>query len=240
MTLTIGHTEVPYQVEKNRGRGISLRFREESAVLLIRTPSGKLDQHAQEFIQDKQKWILKHYDNKRAYASRRQQFRDQIRQGRIPYLGVMTEIVFLRGKQRRVKLVDGNIQLVLKAEDPDHLSLSYLYAGLRALAKDYLVQRTLDLAKYTESRVNQIRVKDQKSKWGSCSGKSNINLNWHLILLNPSLIDYVIIHELMHLREMNHSKRFWGWVEHFYPDYKLAEKELKQMGWLIGIMKVLS
>lgn len=237
MTLSIGHTEIPYRVEKTRGRGISLRFRDQDDALIIRTPTGKLDSQTMNFVEQKHAWILKNYQRKHASGEKRRLFQDQIRQGSIPYMGKPVKIVFEQGKQRRVRLAEGNIHLVLRPEDPEHLRLPYLYAGMRALAKDHLTQRTRDLARQTDSRVNQIRVKDQKSKWGSCSGKSNINLNWHLILLNPSLIDYVIIHELMHLREMNHSKRFWGWVEHFYPNYKEAEHELKQLGWLIGSLK---
>ena len=80
-------------------------------------------------------------------------------------------------------------------------------------------------------------MKDLSSKWGSCSSLQNINLNWQLIFLEESLIDYVIIHELMHLREMNHSPRFWNWVGKYYPDYKKARKLLKDRQWLIGILK---
>ncbi|MBX3102987.1 MAG: M48 family metallopeptidase, partial [Bacteroidetes bacterium] len=71
--------------------------------------------------------------------------------------------------------------------------------------------------------------------WGSCSSKRNINLNWHLILMDKAVIDYVIIHELMHLREMNHSARFWAHVSTYFPDYRKAIAILKQEQWKIGL-----
>nr|MBP6639188.1 M48 family metallopeptidase [Bacteroidia bacterium] len=79
-------------------------------------------------------------------------------------------------------------------------------------------------------------VKELKSKWGSCSTLRNINLNWQLVLLSEGLIDYVIVHELMHLHEMNHSPRFWNWVGKYFPDYKRAKAQLKEEQWMVGIL----
>lgn len=77
-------------------------------------------------------------------------------------------------------------------------------------------------------RANQIHIKDQKTRWGSCSSKGNINLNWRLILAPQEVMDYVIIHELCHLKEMNHSKAFWELVEQICPDYRERKKWLKE------------
>jgi predicted metal-dependent hydrolase len=66
----------------------------------------------------------------------------------------------------------------------------------------------------------QFRIKEQKTRWGSCSGKANLNFNWKLILAPEETLNYVVVHELSHLKEMNHSKRFWDEVEKWMPDYK--------------------
>lgn len=76
--------------------------------------------------------------------------------------------------------------------------------------------------------ANGLRIKDQKTRWGSCSSKGNINLNWRLILAPQEVMDYVIIHELCHLKEMNHSKAFWDLVEAHCPDYKKQKQWLKE------------
>jgi len=73
----------------------------------------------------------------------------------------------------------------------------------------------------------RVFVKDQRTLWGSCSGKRNLNFNWRLAAAPPEVLDYVVIHELCHLREMNHSKRFWNLVRGFCPDYKAQKKWLK-------------
>lgn len=216
---------------------MSLRFGKEGSLLLIRTPSGKWDRQVEAFVQSKERWILKHYQSQLQYDDERKAFHDRIEAGKIDILGIPHTLEFLAGRQRKVYRENEELKIVLLPDDPAEYRRYYLYESLKLLAKGYLTARTQELAQATDSVVNTIRIKDLKTKWGSCSGKSNINLNWHLFLLDHQVVDYVIIHELMHLREMNHSKRFWAWVEHFYPHYKDAERELKANSWLIGIMK---
>ncbi len=74
----------------------------------------------------------------------------------------------------------------------------------------------------------KVYIRHQKSRWGSCSPKGNLNFNVRLIALPRELREYVVIHELAHLKHMNHSKAFWELVGEFYPDYKNARKELKK------------
>jgi predicted metal-dependent hydrolase len=71
-------------------------------------------------------------------------------------------------------------------------------------------------------------VRNQKSRWGSCSRRGTISLNWRLIQAPAFVLDYIILHELCHLEHMNHSRRFWRQVEHLYPGFKAAERWLKQ------------
>ncbi|NLW24428.1 MAG: M48 family metallopeptidase [Clostridia bacterium] len=76
----------------------------------------------------------------------------------------------------------------------------------------------------------KIFIKNQKTRWGSCSTKGNINLNWLLVMTPLEIIDYVIVHELSHLKVMNHSQEFWTLVESILPDYKERRKWLKENG----------
>lgn len=82
---------------------------------------------------------------------------------------------------------------------------------------------------------HKITVKEQKTRWGSCSSKGNINLNWKLIMARPDVLEYVVVHELCHMREMNHSARFWKLVESIFPGYKECRAWLKQNGGLLTI-----
>jgi predicted metal-dependent hydrolase len=86
---------------------------------------------------------------------------------------------------------------------------------------------------------NRVHIRLQKTRWGSCSSNSTINLNAALLLRPPEEVHYVIVHELCHLRHMNHSKRYWKLVESFVPDYRAIEKTLDAAwqtspNWLIG------
>ena len=76
----------------------------------------------------------------------------------------------------------------------------------------------------------RISVRRQHSKWGSCSGKGNLNFNCLLLLAPESVLDYVVVHELCHRREMNHSKRFWALVESICPDFREARRWLRENG----------
>jgi len=77
-------------------------------------------------------------------------------------------------------------------------------------------------------KINHIAIKDQTSRWGSCSSKGNLNFNYKIIYLRPALADYLIVHELCHLGELNHSKRFWELVFKTSPDYVKINKELRR------------
>jgi hypothetical protein len=114
-----------------------------------------------------------------------------------------------------------------------------LRAGLEAQfarrAKIELPGRTWELAAETGADVKQVTVRNQRSRWGSCSVGGTISLNWRLVQAPDSVRDYIIYHELMHLREMNHSDRFWARVAEVCPWWRDAEKWLKRNGGLVGL-----
>lgn len=77
-------------------------------------------------------------------------------------------------------------------------------------------------------QVNRVIIRNQKTRWGSCSKKGNLNFNYHIIFLSSEQLDYVIAHELAHLREFNHSRHFWTLVAQVSPEYRKVKKELRQ------------
>ena len=100
----------------------------------------------------------------------------------------------------------------------------------QCLAISELLQRTRELAAQTNSNIARITIRSQRTRWGSCSRRRAISLNWRLIQTPQFVIDYIILHELMHLRQMNHSKRFWEEVAKVCPTWREAEKWLRQHG----------
>lgn len=98
----------------------------------------------------------------------------------------------------------------------------------RVKAKKHLVQRLDELCKQNGFKYNKVYVKNQKTRWGSCSDKNNINLNVNLVRLPDHLIDYVILHEMVHTKIKNHSKLFWEELSKFVKDPKTLDKKLRQ------------
>jgi hypothetical protein len=102
--------------------------------------------------------------------------------------------------------------------------------GLRARAARELPPRLLDLAAAHGLSVSRISVRNQRWRWGSCSRSGHICLNWRLVQMPPEIRDYVMIHELMHLKRMDHSPRFWKLVAAASPEYQAARKWLREHG----------
>lgn len=110
-----------------------------------------------------------------------------------------------------------------------------LEAHFARRAKVELPARTWELAAITGMEVMLVSVRNQRSRWGSCSANGTISLNWRLVQTPDFVRDYIIYHELMHLREMNHSARFWARVEEVCPGWREAERWLKRNGSLLGL-----
>lgn len=111
---------------------------------------------------------------------------------------------------------------------PRHAPVTPEVELLRAQAKESLPPRLKELADEHGFTYNRVVIKNNISNWGSCSSKGNINLNLRLVTLPHSLQDYVMLHELCHLKEMNHGPRFHALLESLCPDHRQLEKELKQ------------
>lgn len=137
-------------------------------------------------------------------------------------------------KQRR-QLVFDDRQFCLKlpinadAETIKHTMLR----GYKQLAEAYLPDRCQQLADLTGLQPKKIQLRSYKARWGSCNARGEVQLNWLLIQAPPAVIDYVIIHELCHLQQMNHSANFWQLVEQFAADYREHRSWLKQHGQLL-------
>lgn len=97
-------------------------------------------------------------------------------------------------------------------------------------ALEVIPKRVAYYAKQMGVTYGRITIRNQKTRWGSCSSKGNLNFNCMLMLLPPEIQDYVVVHELCHRKEMNHSSRFWAEVEKVLPDYRTRRKWLKENG----------
>lgn len=105
-----------------------------------------------------------------------------------------------------------------------------LEARYRELARAVIGQRVSYFAAKMGVTYGRISIRDQKTRWGSCSGRGNLNFNWKLVLMPPEVLDYVVVHELAHRKQMNHSPLFWAEVSRVLPDYESRRRWLKEHG----------
>ena len=145
----------------------------------------------------------------------------------VPYMGEerRLRVLISRGMLNTVKMVSGEIIAAV----PDVSGLKdTLEAWYKKMARKVIVAGVERLA--NGRKFGRISIKDQKTRWGSCSSKGNLNFNWRLIMAPPRVIDYLIIHELTHLEHQDHSKRFWDKISKRFPDYEESETWLKEHG----------
>ena len=145
----------------------------------------------------------------------------------ISWLGVDMEVRFQEGKVSSAKFEDD--YLLVKARDIEGFRKT-LRSKLKRESKLMITDQVNLLADRYGFKFNEIRVRDTKSRWGSCSGRKNLNFSWRLCLTPLEVMDYVIIHELAHTKVANHSKEFWDIVGSIIPDYKVHRKWLKENG----------
>jgi predicted metal-dependent hydrolase len=136
-----------------------------------------------------------------------------------------------RGARTRVIATRDALHVVLSQRvskpEPDAVR-ERLRQWMAAEAEQTLVARTFELGRQCGLEPAAVRVRDYRRKWGQCTAKREITLNWRLMHLSPALRDYVLVHELCHLAEMNHSPAFWERVARHCPDYRQHRRSLRQ------------
>ena len=119
---------------------------------------------------------------------------------------------------------DENYHIILPTDKYEDMVRFWMHSDGGKIFKEKLNY----FASQMNVHFNMVRIKNVKTIWGSCSSKKNLNFNFRLFFLPEALIDYVFVHELAHLKHMNHSKAFWSEVEKQIPDYKKRREELKR------------
>ena len=190
----------------------------------VRAPMNMPESAIDRFVTSKEDWINERLERLKEQRRMRDEFT-------VDYGGTLT----YRGKDYPITERDGDLA-EFDGESfciPPNLSADQVKAACvqiyLALAKQHLTERTLEYAEKTPVSPAGIKINKSRARWGSCCAKKIINLSWYLIMADDDVSDYVIVHELAHLIEMNHSKQFWAVVESILPDYKERRKKLKEL-----------
>lgn len=235
-TVNLRGQTIHLNIHPAKGRQrLKLWFEPGSTVLQVRAPGGNLSPDVVAFIQEKTSWILKTLQKISPQADQLEHFMNRLDQGEVLYMGTWRSVELKPGGGRPKArfLQDGNLSI----SGPSQLSADTTLAATKALSKPYLQKRTMQWADYTGHRndITRVSIRSQQSRWGSRSSSGSVNLNWRLALMHPDMSDYVIIHELMHIREMNHSPAFWAHVEQYCPNFKMLKKKVKDFGWSLAL-----
>jgi predicted metal-dependent hydrolase len=208
-------------VRMRRARRYILRVRPDGTVR-VTVPRGGSRREAEAFVQQNAKWI----DRERSRVRREHSPVDWYHGSEIMYRGGMVRItVEERLDRRTIRYGD---RVVTAAAGADVRSA--VENDLRAIARDELIPRLEALAKVHALRLGRVSIRNQRSRWGSCARSGNIALNFRLIQMPPDVCDYVLIHELMHIRQQNHSRRFWKLVAAACPAFRACERWLRVQG----------
>ncbi len=215
--------------KNKRSKNVSISIRPENGVV-VNFPYYVSYRFALNVVERKRSWILNHLPKIEEYKSKRTIFNE-------------TSTFNTRYRKLVVgKNTSSDIKTKITSESinityPEHIEVNNsefqdiirttIIKALRKEAKEFLPERTHILSEKYNFKFNKIFIKNNKTLWGSCSGKNNINLNLHLLRLPDHLIDYVIIHELCHTAQKNHGKHFWKLMDSILGDSKKNSKELR-------------
>lgn len=220
----------PNKILRSSRRSLALTINEKGD-LIIHAPKNMPLEQIFNFIEKKQNWIetkqnsIKHIlnDNK-----------DIINYNTIFFLGKKCKVFEVLNLETAYLL--NNTLCIPNSKGNLKKKIIYLKEWYIKNIDKILVPRIEKLSKLMKQSFNQISIISSKRKWGMCSVNRDLFFNYKLLMLTPDLIDYVIIHELAHLIELNHSKKFWNIVKATIPNYKKQIEMLKQCGFIINLM----
>ena len=233
--LTVRDAAIPYQVVSARNRKhVQLAFNS-AGILIIRVPL---------FITRRELDVLLENESERIFRLREKYLartaspvNSDFQEGApFLYLG-HPYYLNLRPAERNQVYVDGSSLIIQYEPVPNEPSLAVagrLLCGWYAVqSRSALLSRTAHWAKQIGVTPTKVAIRDQRTRWGSCSGRGAIHYSWRLIMSPSSVMDYVVVHELCHLRQPNHSQAFWDLVAAHVPDYSDRRRWLKDNGHML-------
>jgi len=238
-SLDLGNSVITYEVIKSDRKTLGIKIDFDSGII-VRSPQKLSQNKIKEVLQDKSSWILE-----------KLQKIDEIKSPpppkkflsgeRFPYLGrhyllQVNSDSKLDQKEAEVKYYQGKFiaRVAPVVLENDNLRTELLQEKFiqwyRRKADKKIKERVHKYQSQLGVEPNNIKIKKQKKRWGSCSSKDNLNFNWKLILAPMSILDYIVVHELAHLKFSNHPRDFWQLVETIIPDYKKRQEWLRING----------
>ncbi len=182
------------------------------------------DLDPEKFLHEKKDWVLEKHEEIENYWARIPE--REFEEGEtFPYLGKKHELKL--SSDDRFDVVDGEI--IIPEEKVSDLSLKDRIEELyREKARERILEIINEYKEKIDLEFNRLYIRNQKTKWASCSSKNNLSFNWRLMMAPEEVLEYVVVHELLHLEEPKHSDRFWSLMGKIIPDYRQRRKWLKE------------
>lgn len=221
-----------YQLLRSKRKTISISF-DQNINLIVKAPMWVRRKDIEAFLTEKEEWITA--TEKRLKTAKQEELltRLQLENGDvIKYLGEKLSLTVIREERTRSKIKRFENRLLFWVPyDADYeYRQKQLEKWYRKEAFSVISRKAAEYADMLGVSFEGIYIKDQKSRWGSCSGMKNLNFNWRIIMAPEEVCDYVIIHELCHLQFMDHSVCFWKLVSEICPEYQQRKAWLKEHG----------
>jgi len=226
--------EIQYTLTKSKRKTIGIKITNYGEVK-VSAPLRASDKAIEDIVYKKAKWILDKLKVARENQGKVKK-REYINGAAISFLGkeyeLRVEEVLIKGASVKFdgQVFNVRVNKDLNNEGKEQFIKEVLTLWMRKKAKEVFEERTKYYANELRLFPKRITIKDQKTLWGSCSSKDNINFNWRLVIATIEILDYVVVHELCHLKHRNHSKEYWDYVEAAMPDYAERRKWLKDNG----------
>ena len=215
-----------YKLIKTKRKSITIKIKED-ATLEVRAPLNISDEKIDTFVKSKEKWIAKHIKKVSEKYKLKKEFTLNF-----------NDYVLVRGKKTYIHSIEGNtasydkekrVFYIPEIANPQQIK-EILIDLYKLIAKSHIHHRVAFFSKQMNLRPTAIRITSAKTRWGSCSGKNSVNFSWKLIMADDETINYVVVHELAHIKQHNHSPKFWDIVEYIMPDYRKQKEKLKILG----------
>ncbi len=221
---------VPDEISRSNRRSISITILKNGNVV-VKAPLKMKDEDIYRFVESKQDWIRNKLTIVTATLAK---YQDIINYEKVLLYGNKYSLVLANTKKIEI---DDNFQIIFPRKITQEKRLKYLISWYKKVARSMLENRINFLATQFKLSPSAFKITDSKGRWGSCNSKGLICINFRVIMLPPQIIDYILVHELCHLVEMNHSRKFWELVMQFYNKAKLARQALKEYGFLLDLYK---
>ena len=210
------------QIKRQNRRTVTLSVKPPN-IIAVSAPLTLSNAVISEFINKKQKWITSAFNSIRK--------NDDL----LSYKAETPKYLYYLGTRYPIQVNDVK-SIMFNGNDiyfPKNCKLKNIESWFKSLAHDVFQDRLDVYANQMDLNYDALRIKTFRARWGSCSSKKIITLNWKLMFSNLEVIDYVVIHELAHLKHMNHSSKFWDVVASVQPEYKKHHLLLKKSAWLL-------